>query len=120
MQKEVKYNFKALFGYLLQASWRAKKNNISKLALGENICRQCSLCCYDKTIMKDGAVHYLDTHCKYLSRDGQCCVYEQKASINPFCLCAQQALMNCTLPKECGYVQANWELIKDWYILPKS
>ena len=110
----------SLFCCLGKISRQEDGVDISKLRLGEGECKRCGMCCYDKILNKAGKVQYLDTHCRHLSMDNNCFVYEHKNIIMPTCLNAKQALLLCILPKDCGYVRANWNLIKEWYTVPEQ
>lgn len=87
------------------------------IIIKEEWCRQCGLCCHDKTY-NGYIVEYLSTTCQWLGKNGKCSIYKERTLEKHNCVHAKTALLLCMLPRHCPYVEKNWKHIKRWYISP--
>jgi uncharacterized cysteine cluster protein YcgN (CxxCxxCC family) len=96
----------------------------SQLNLAESLCIKCGICCRDKLFVIDQQmqlkqVKFLATKCQFL-QNNLCIVYDTRTIQEQNCAKIAEALAYHAQPECCAYVKANWELIKDWYILPDT
>jgi len=95
--------------------------NTSNLIIAEALCKKCSICCRNKIWVRKESGYFvkiLETGCKFLGNDSLCTVYNKRHKVTDTCVSITDALLNCILPKTCGYVEENWDKIKDWYKIP--
>jgi uncharacterized cysteine cluster protein YcgN (CxxCxxCC family) len=75
----------------------------------DSICKQCGMCCYEKSITRTGEVIVrLNAPCRYLDPDTKrCTVYENRFAVCKDCkkLRFYHALFASYLPANCGYVE---------------
>jgi uncharacterized cysteine cluster protein YcgN (CxxCxxCC family) len=88
-----------------------------KLNLTEELCTRCGLCCHKKGVDYQGVVVFLPEKCRHLKGDNECSIYNIRLE-QKYCCSIEDAIKFNALPLSCGYIQANWELIKDTYRPP--
>ena len=106
------------FGQRVRA--RESLVDLKALDLSEELCSQCGECCHVKAWLPDFSCKFLQENCQFLTAEGLCSVYEDRHVKSPGCASIKDALLTCILPRNCAYVQKNWEQIKTWYLLPNE
>jgi uncharacterized protein len=89
----------------------------------EHWCKQCGLCCYNKSELPDGSIIYLNSKCEWLQSDNLCKVYGSRMTVFRHCVTARIALYLNILPEHCPYVKNNMHIIGSWYkppIIPET
>ncbi len=73
----------------------------------KDICRRCTICCYEKVIAEDGSVVYTDRPCGYLDLDsGLCIVYDFRTQAKEECVRITKRVIELgALPEGCPYVK---------------
>lgn len=74
----------------------------------EDICKRCSLCCYEKTVWDDVLEVDLSQPCEHLDRDtGLCAIYSERFRKCSRCRKVHifRAMFSPALPPACGYVE---------------
>jgi uncharacterized protein len=72
------------------------------------LCRQCGLCCYERSRVVGGVRIDLDRPCPYLDQEsGSCTVYESRFESRASCSKVNlfHAIAGRWMPLSCGYVQ---------------
>ncbi len=73
----------------------------------KDLCRRCTICCYEKVIAENGTVVYTDRPCSYLDLDtGLCIVYEFRTRAKAECVQITKRVLDLgVLPAACPYVK---------------
>ena len=74
----------------------------------EQLCKQCGLCCFEKTRLPNGRIITTRIPCRFLDlHTRQCRVYEHRFEVGEDCqkLTPQLVAEVDWLPEECAYVQ---------------
>jgi uncharacterized cysteine cluster protein YcgN (CxxCxxCC family) len=73
----------------------------------KDLCTRCTICCYYKTLGKDGTIVYSDRPCEFLDREsGLCIVYEVRTKMKQDCVrITRRVLQMEVLPPGCPYVR---------------
>ena len=100
-------------------SERKQLTDVSSLIISEDLCKKCGICCRDKIWVGDNyTVKILNTKCKFLKENNLCAVYGTRHRTTETCVSVTDAILGGILPRSCGYIEKNWDRIKEWYISP--
>ena len=79
---------------------------MTRIRLGDEICRRCGRCCYEK-IEFEGEVYYTDVPCEKLDPVSRLCtVYENRHVARPGCTpLTPRTIRKGILPGDCPYVE---------------
>ncbi|PIS36443.1 MAG: hypothetical protein COT35_11170 [Nitrospirae bacterium CG08_land_8_20_14_0_20_52_24] len=72
----------------------------------KDLCTRCTICCYHKTLQKDGTILYTNRPCEYLDMGtGLCMVYEFRKEAKKDCFRITKKIAALgVLPQGCPYV----------------